>query len=139
MKPINVGLVGIGTVGGGTWDVVRRKADEIQRRGGPRIKITQVAHKALHRGKKITGKKAKVVGDAFKLVRDAQIDIVVELIGGYSIARELVLEAIRNGKHVVTANKALLATDRNSTRLNSSHTVISYAVFCLKKKKKKQK
>src|SRR6266480_4087356 len=110
MKPINVGLLGIGTVGGGTWDVLSRNADEIQRRAGRAIKITQVADKAVHRAKKITGKKAKVVGDAFKLVRDAQIDIVVELIGGYSIARELVLEAIRNGKHVVTANKALLAT-----------------------------
>src|SRR5205807_2323778 len=103
-------LLGIGTVGGGTWDVLSRNADEIQRRAGRAIKITQVADKALHRAKKITGKKAKVVGDAFKLVRDAQIDIVVELIGGYSIAKELVLEAIRNGKHVVTANKALLAT-----------------------------
>src|SRR5437879_12164118 len=72
--------------------------------------MTQVVVKSIHRANKITGKKAKVVGDAFKLVRDAQIDIVVELIGGYSIARELVLEAIRNGKHVVTANKALLAT-----------------------------
>src|SRR5216117_1741083 len=110
MKPINVGLLGIGTVGGGTWDVLSRNADEIQRRAGRAIKITQVADKAIHRAKKITGKKAKVVGDAFKLVRDAQIDIVVELIGGYSIARELVLEAIRNGKHVVTANKALPAT-----------------------------
>src|SRR5207247_1610431 len=113
MKPINVGLLGIGTVGGGTWDVLRRNADEIQRRAGRAIKITQVADKALHRAKKITGKKAKVVGDAFKLVRDAQIDIVVELIGGYSIARDLVLEAIRHGKHVVTANKALLATHGN--------------------------
>src|SRR2546429_507425 len=110
MKPINVGLLGIGTVGSGTWDVLRRNADEIQRRAGRAIKITQVADKALHRAKKIAGKKAKVVGDALKLVRDAQIDIVVELIGGYGIARELVLEAIRNGKHVVTANKALLAT-----------------------------
>src|SRR6266705_4500064 len=113
MKPINVGLLGIGTVGGGTWDVLRRNADEIQRRAGRAIKITKVADKALHRAKKITGKKAKVVGDAFKLVRDAQIDIVVELIGGYTIAKELVLEAIRNGKHVVTANKALLAVHGN--------------------------
>src|SRR5438094_9090070 len=113
MKPINVGLLGIGTVGGGTWDVLRRNADEIQRRAGRAIKITQVADKALHRAKKITGKKAKVVGDAFKLVRDAQIDIVVELIGGYSIARELVLEAIRNGKHVAPAHK------RHSTALGT--------------------
>src|SRR3989454_3495251 len=110
MKPINVGLLGIGTVGGGTWDVLSRNAGEIRRRAGRAIKITQVADKALHRARKITGKKAKVVADAFKLVRDAEIDIIVELIGGTTIAKELVLEAIRNGKHVVTANKALLAT-----------------------------
>src|SRR5207247_11087622 len=91
MRPIRVGLLGIGTVGGGTWDVLSRNADEIQRRAGRAIKITQVADKALHRAKKITGKKAKVVGDAFKLVRDAQIDIVVELLGGSRIARALVL------------------------------------------------
>src|SRR6266446_3780423 len=110
MKPIKVGLLGIGTVGGGTWDVLSRNAGEIRRRAGRAIKITQVADKALHRARKITGKKAKVVADAFKLVRDAQIDIIVELIGGTTIAKELVLEAIRNDKHVVTANKALLAT-----------------------------
>src|SRR6266850_1816055 len=110
MKPINVGLLGIGTVGGGTWDVLNRNAHEIRRRAGRAIQITQVADKAVRRARKITGKKAKVIGDAFKLVRDPQIDIIVELIGGYSVAKELVLAAIRNGKHVVTANKALLAT-----------------------------
>jgi homoserine dehydrogenase len=110
MKPINVGLLGIGTVGGGTWDVLNRNADEIQRRAGRAIQITQVADKAVGRARKITGKKAKVISDAFKLVRDPQIDIIVELIGGYAVAKELVLAAIRNGKHVVTANKALLAT-----------------------------
>jgi homoserine dehydrogenase len=110
MKPINVGLLGIGTVGGGTWDVLNRNADEIQRRAGRAIKITQVADKAVRRARRITGKRAKVVADAFKLVRDPDIDIVVELIGGYTVAKELVLAAIRNGKHVVTANKALLAT-----------------------------
>src|SRR2546428_10845274 len=98
MKPINVGLLGIGTVGGGTWDVLSRNADEIQRRAGRAIKITQVADKALHRAKKITGKKAKVVGDAFKLVRDSQIYIVVELIGGYSIAEKAVPVAGRKRK-----------------------------------------
>src|SRR5438128_3128195 len=109
MKPIKVGLLGIGTVGGGTWDVLSRNASEIRRRAGRAIKITQVADKALHRARKITGKKAKVVADVFKLVRDGEIDIIVELIGGTTIAKELVLEAIRNRKHVVTANKALLA------------------------------
>ncbi|HXM82781.1 MAG TPA: homoserine dehydrogenase [Burkholderiales bacterium] len=110
MKPINVGLLGIGTVGRGTWDVLNRNADEIRRRAGRAIQITQVADKAVRRARKITGKRAKVIADAFKLVRDPDIDIIVELIGGYTVAKELVLAAIRNGKHVVTANKALLAT-----------------------------
>jgi homoserine dehydrogenase len=113
MKPINVGLLGIGTVGGGTWDVLSRNADEIQRRAGRAIGITMVADKAVAHAKKITGGKAKVVADGFAVVKDKGIDIVVELIGGYTVAKELVLEAIRNGKHVVTANKALLATHGN--------------------------
>jgi homoserine dehydrogenase len=113
MKPINVGLLGIGTVGGGTWDVLSRNADEIQRRAGRAIGITMVADKAVAHAKKITGGKAKVVADGFAVVKDRSIDIVVELIGGYTIAKALVLEAIRNGKHVVTANKALLATHGN--------------------------
>jgi homoserine dehydrogenase len=113
MKPINVGLLGIGTVGGGTWDVLSRNADEIQRRAGRAIGITMVADKAVAHAKKITGGKAKVVADGFAVVKDKGIDIVVELIGGYTIAKALVLEAIRNGKHVVTANKALLATHGN--------------------------
>ncbi len=110
MKPINVGLLGIGTVGGGTWDVLNRNADEIRRRAGRAIRISQVADKAVGKARKSVGKKAKVLSNAFRVVRDAEIDIIVELIGGTTIARELVLEAIRNGKHVVTANKALLAT-----------------------------
>ena len=110
MRPINVGLLGIGTVGGGTWDVLSRNADEIQRRAGRAIRISQVADKAVGKARKSVGKKAKVLSDAFRVVRDAQIDIIVELIGGTTIAKELVLEAIRNGKHIVTANKALLAT-----------------------------
>src|SRR5712672_583149 len=104
MKPINVGLLGIGTVGGGTWDVLQRNADEIQRRAGRAITITMVADKAVSHAKKITKGKARVVADAFSVVRDRKIDIVVELIGGYTIAKDLVLEAIRHGKHVVTAN-----------------------------------
>src|SRR5687768_6392857 len=113
MKPINVGLLGIGTVGGGTWDVLSRNADEIQRRAGRAIRITVVADKAVDRARKIVGKKARVVDDAFAVVRGNEVEIVVELIGGYTIAKELVLEAIRHGKHVVTANKALLATHGN--------------------------
>src|SRR6186997_1608938 len=113
MKPINVGLLGIGTVGGGTWDVLSRNADEIQRRAGRAIRISLVADKDAARAKKIVKGKAKVITDGYALVRSPDIEIVVELIGGYTIAKELVLEAIRNGKHVVTANKALLATHGN--------------------------
>jgi homoserine dehydrogenase len=113
VKPIRVGLLGIGTVGGGTWDVLNRNADEIQRRAGRAIEITQVADKAVEVARKKTGRKARVTSDGFELVRDKNIDIVVELIGGYTVAKDLVLEAIRRGKHVVTANKALLATHGN--------------------------
>jgi homoserine dehydrogenase len=113
MKPINVGLLGIGTVGGGTWEVLSRNADEIQRRAGRAIRITVVADKAVERARKIVGKKARVVADAFSVVRGDDVEIVVELIGGYTIAKALVLEAIAHGKHVVTANKALLATHGN--------------------------
>jgi homoserine dehydrogenase len=113
IRPIRVGLLGIGTVGGGTWEVLNRNAGEIRRRAGRAISITQVADKAVSRAKKITQGKAKVVSDAFSVVRSPDIDIVVELIGGTRIAKDLVLEAIANGKHVVTANKALLATHGN--------------------------
>jgi homoserine dehydrogenase len=113
MKPINVGLLGIGTVGGGTWDVLNRNADEIQRRAGRAIRIAVVADKDLERARKIVGEKAKTVADAFGVVRGNEVEIVVELIGGTTVARDLVLEAIAHGKHVVTANKALLATHGN--------------------------
>jgi homoserine dehydrogenase len=113
MRPINVGLLGIGTVGGGTWQVLSRNADEIRRRAGRAIRITQVADKALALAKKIIRNKAKLTADAFEVVRAKDVDIIVELIGGTGVAKELVLEAIRNGKHVVTANKALLAKHGN--------------------------
>ncbi len=113
MKPINVGLLGIGTVGRGTWEVLARNADEIKRRAGRAIRITRVADKALDRARKIVKGEASVGADAFELVRASDIDIVIELIGGTTIARELVLAAIAEGKHVVTANKALLATHGN--------------------------
>jgi homoserine dehydrogenase len=113
LEPIKVGLLGIGTVGGGTWDVLSRNADEIRRRAGRAIRISRVADKDLSRARKLVGRKASLTADAFELVRAKDVDIVVELIGGYTIAKQLVLEAIRHGKHVVTANKALLATHGN--------------------------
>ena len=113
MKPINVGLLGIGTVGGGTFTVLKRNAEEITRRAGRPIVITTVADKNLELARKVTGGDAKLTDDAFAVVTDPEIDIVVELIGGYGVAKELVLKAIENGKHVVTANKALLAVHGN--------------------------
>ncbi|MDK9713319.1 MAG: homoserine dehydrogenase [Sulfuritalea sp.] len=113
MKPINVGLLGIGTVGGGTFNVLARNEAEITRRAGRPIRITKVADKNLELARQVTAGRAEVTDDAFSVVSDPEIDIVIELIGGYGIARELVLKAIANGKHVVTANKALLAVHGN--------------------------
>jgi len=113
MKPINVGLLGIGTVGSGTFEVLARNQEEITRRSGRGIVISMVADKDLKRARRLVAKSATVTGDAFALVNHPDIDIVVELIGGKTIARELTLKAIANGKHVVTANKALLATHGN--------------------------
>ncbi len=113
MKPIHVGLLGIGTVGGGTFAVLRRNQEEISRRAGRGILIKAVADKDLARARQLVGSSADVTDDAFALVRRPDIDIVVELIGGTRIAKELILAAIENGKHVVTANKALLALHGN--------------------------
>ncbi len=113
MKPISVGLLGIGTVGGGTFNVLRRNEEEITRRAGRPIRITTVADKNLELARSVAGDGVRITDDAFAVVSDSEIDIVVELIGGYGVARELVLKAIDNGKHVVTANKALLAMHGN--------------------------
>ena len=109
MKPIQVGLLGIGTVGSGTFNVLQRNQEEIQRRAGRGIEITMVADLDVARAQSIVGPDVKVVNDARQVIANPDIDIVIELIGGYGIAKALVLEAIAAGKHVVTANKALLA------------------------------
>ena len=113
MNPVKVGLLGLGTVGGGTANVLSRNADEIARRAGRRIEITHAAAKQYD-PQAIAGLDAvQVTDDAFAVVDNPEVDIVVELIGGYSPAKELVLKAIENGKHVVTANKALIALHGN--------------------------
>jgi homoserine dehydrogenase len=113
MKPINVGLLGIGTVGGGTWTVLKRNEEEITRRAGRPIRISHVADRNLDYARGVTGGHVKLTSDAFDVVNDPEVDIVVELIGGYTVAKDLVMKAIENGKHVVTANKALLAVHGN--------------------------
>lgn len=109
LSPIRVGLLGIGTVGSGTYNVLQRNQEEIRRRAGRGIEITMVADLDTARARAAVGPGVQVVDDARKVVASPDVDIVIELIGGYGIAKQLVLEAIEAGKHVVTANKALLA------------------------------
>ena len=113
MKPVKVGLLGIGTVGSGTYKVLTRNREEISRRTGCDIRLHVVADKDTARANSVTGGTVKVVDDARQVVADPEVDVVVELIGGYTIAKELMLAAIANGKHVITANKALLAVHGN--------------------------
>ena len=109
MKPIQVGLLGMGTVGSGVFNVLARNQEEICRRAGRRIEISMVADLDTERVRAAVGSNLQVVSDARAVIANPDIDIVIELIGGYGIARQLVMEAIAAGKHVVTANKALLA------------------------------
>jgi homoserine dehydrogenase len=113
VNPVKVGVLGLGTVGGGTVNVLNRNADEIARRAGRSIQVVRAAAKSYDPGALEGLDRIDVGDDAFAVVDDPEIDIIVELIGGYSPARELVLKAIENGKHVVTANKALIALHGN--------------------------
>ena len=112
MKPINVGLLGLGTVGGGTLTVLRRNAEEISRRAGREIRVVRAAVRNLEKAKAMAGD-LPLSTNPFDVVDDPEIDIVVELIGGLEPAKELVMQAIANGKHVVTANKHLVAKHGN--------------------------
>ena len=109
MKPVKVGLLGLGTVGGGTAMVLQRNCEEITRRVGRCIDIVHAAARGIDQQTLVDPTKVKLTEDAFEVVNNPDVDVIVELIGGYSPARELVLQAIDNGKHVVTANKALIA------------------------------
>ncbi|MFN7572746.1 MAG: homoserine dehydrogenase [Betaproteobacteria bacterium] len=113
MQPIKVGLLGLGTVGRGTFEVLRRNQHEIQRRAGRGIEIAAVAVRDVAKARAVVGPDLPIASDPHDIVRHPDIDIVVELMGGYEPARTLVLEALAHGKHVVTANKALLAVHGN--------------------------
>jgi homoserine dehydrogenase len=111
LKPVKVGICGLGTVGGGTFNVLTRNAEEISRRAGRKIIIEQIGTRRDNPACDTSG--MQLTGDVFEVATNPEIDIVVELIGGYETARELVMTAIENGKHVVTANKALIAVHGN--------------------------
>lgn len=113
MNPINVGLLGIGTVGGGTYAVLKRNQEEIARRVGRNIVIRIIADRDIEKARRLADRDTMVTADAFEVVSRPDIDIVIELIGGQTVAKELILQAIANGKHVITANKALLASHGN--------------------------
>jgi homoserine dehydrogenase len=113
MKPVKVGLLGIGTVGSGTFHVLERNREEITRRAGRQIEIAMVAARNVERARSIVGPNVKVVSDVRAVVTNPEIDIVVEVIGGTTVAKEAILAAIVRGKHVITANKALLALHGN--------------------------
>ena len=113
MKPIKVGLLGLGTVGAGTFKVLQRNQQEITRRAGRGIEISMIAVRNIEKARALVGDACPVVGDSMLVVNNPDIDIIVETIGGTELTRELVMTAIANGKHVVTANKALLAIHGN--------------------------
>ena len=114
MQPVKIGLLGLGTVGGGTISVLTRNADEIARRAGRGIQITLAAAKEYNADAIIgLDQIENITDDPFLVVDDPDVEIIIELIGGYSPAKELVLKAIENGKHVITANKALIAIHGN--------------------------
>ena len=127
MKAVNVGLLGLGTVGGGTLGVLHRNADEISRRAGRAIRVTRAAVRDPARQRPVDTRNLALTTDALEIVNDPAIDVVVELIGGDSVAREAVLQAIANGKHVVTANKALIALHGNTLFENAQRQGVMVA------------
>lgn len=113
MIPVKVGLLGLGTVGGGTLSVLLRNAEEITRRAGRGIEVSHVAVRDLKRPRPCSTEHVRLTTQPFDVVDDPEIEIIVELIGGSELARDLVNRAVANGKHVVTANKALIAKHGN--------------------------
>jgi len=128
LKQLNVGILGLGTVGGGTYTVLTRNAAEITRRTGVEIKVVQVADRNLDHAKTVTAGNVALTDDAFAVVNNPDVDVVVELIGGYTLSKELVLKAIANKKHVVTANKALIALHGNEifAAAKASNVIVAF-------------
>ena len=126
MKPVRVGICGLGTVGGGTFNVLTRNASEIARRAGRAIEVTAIASR--HENPACNTSSYNLQSDVMALARDPNIDVIVELIGGYDVAKELVMTAIEHGKHVVTANKALIAVHGNEifAAANQKNVVVAF-------------
>jgi homoserine dehydrogenase len=113
VEPVKIGILGLGTVGSGTVNVLTRNADEIQRRAGRAIRVVHAAARDLKRQRNCPTEGMRLTADPQQVVNDPEVEVVVELMGGYEPARTLVLQAIANGKHVVTANKAMIAAHGN--------------------------
>ncbi|MEI6270620.1 MAG: homoserine dehydrogenase, partial [Methylococcaceae bacterium] len=113
MKPVKVGILGLGTVGGGTVNVLKRNAAEIARRAGREIIVTRASAKDLDKERICDTHGIILSTDPMDIINDPEIDIVLELIGGAGLVKDMVLKAIANGKHVVTANKSLIALHGN--------------------------
>ena len=113
MKPVKIGIIGLGTVGGGTVNVLKRNAEEIARRAGRQIVITRSSAKDLNKPRICDTAGIELTQDPYEIINDPEIEIVLELIGGAGAVKDMVLAAIANGKHVVTANKSLIALHGN--------------------------
>ena len=133
MTPVNVGLLGFGTVGSGTWAVLERNSAEIARRAGREIEIKRIAVKNLEKPREVAGNDIELTDDPWTVIDAPEIDIVVELIGGIEPAQEYIKRALANGKHVVTANKELIAVHGNELfeiAQNSACTIAFEAAVC---------
>jgi len=128
LKPVKVGVLGLGTVGGGTVNVLKRNAQEISRRAGREIIVTRASARDLTRERICDTQGITLSTDPFDIINDPEIEIILELIGGTSLAKELVLKAIENGKHIVTANKALIALHGNEifTAASKANVMVTY-------------
>jgi len=128
LKPVKIGVLGLGTVGGGTVNVLKRNAQEISRRAGRDIVVTRASARDLSRDRICDTQDITLSTDPSEIINDPEIDIILELIGGTSLAKELVLQAIANGKHVVTANKALIALHGNEifAAASKANVIVAY-------------
>ncbi|MEK9743113.1 MAG: homoserine dehydrogenase, partial [Gammaproteobacteria bacterium] len=128
MRPVQVGVIGLGTVGSGTVDVLARNGAEIARRAGRAIQVTRAAVRDLSRDRACDLRDIELSQNPAELIADPSLDVVIELMGGCEEAYALVMGALENGKHVVTANKALIATKGNEifSRASQAGLVVAF-------------